>query len=300
MTPRVWFWLLSLSILWGGSFFFAKIAVGELAPLTVVFARVALAAVVLIVALQVVGAGQSMAGLPWRSFFVMGALNNVLPFSLIFWAQTHIDSALAAILNATTPLFTIVAAHLLTRDEKMQRHKIAAALVGLAGVAVLIGPAALSALQSDLPGQLACLGAAFSYALAGVYGRRFKAMGIGALHVAAGQVSASTMLILPIMLFVDRPWMLPGSPSAATWAALTALALLSTALAYVLYFKILAAAGATSLLLVTFLIPLIAVLLGGLFLDERLGVQDAGGMLLIGLALFLADGRFIRFKAAAK
>jgi drug/metabolite transporter (DMT)-like permease len=300
MTPRVWFWLLSLAVLWGGSFFFAKVAVAELAPLTVVFGRVALAAVALNLVLHVTASTRLVAGRPWCSFFAMGALNNVLPFSLIFWAQTHIDSGLAAILNATTPLFTIAVAHLFTRDEKMKCHKAAAALVGLGGVAILIGPHAMSGLRTDVWGQVACLGAALSYAFAGIYGRRFKAMGIGALEVAAGQVSASTVLILPIMLFVDRPWALPSPPSATTWAALAALALLSTALAYVLYFRILAAAGATNLLLVTFLIPVVAVLLGGLLLDEHLGTRQAGGMLLIALALVLANGRSLRVGPAAK
>lgn len=299
MPLRVWFWLLSLSVLWGGSFFFAKVAVAELAPLTVVFGRVALAAAALNLVLLAAGRGLFRRGLPWRSLFVMGALNNVLPFSLIFWAQTHIASGLAAILNATTPLFTIVVAHLLTDDEKMDRLKVAAAVTGLAGVAVLVGPEAFSA-RSGIWSQLACLGAALSYALAGIYGRHFKAMGVGTLNVAAGQVSASSILILPIMMFVDRPWTLPVWPSGTTWAALAALALLSTAVAYVLYFRILAAAGATNLLLVTFLTPPAAVLLGGLFLDERLAPQHFGGMSLIALALILADGRFVRVRRAAK
>lgn len=300
MTSRAWVWLLSLSVLWGGSFFFAKIAVGELGPLTVVFGRVALAAVALGLILLVKRVGRRQASRPWRAFFVMGALNNVVPFSLIFWAQTHIASGMASILNATTPLFTVVVAHLLTNDEKMDCHKAAAALFGIAGVAILIGPQALSDLRSDLWSQLACLGAALSYALAGVYGRRFKATGVDALEVAAGQVSASTVLILPIMLLVDKPWTLSHWPSIATWAALAALALLSTALAYVLYFRILAEAGATNLLLVTFLIPVAALLLGGLFLDEHLGFQHVGGILLIGAALTLADGRLLRAGAAAK
>ncbi len=299
MALHVWFRLVLLSILWGGSFFFAKIAVGELGPLTVVFARVALAALALDLALAAVGRGQFRASAPWRAYIVMGLLNNVVPFGLIFWGQTQIPSGLASILNATTPLFTLVVAHHLTRDETIDRTKIAALLAGLAGVAVLVGPDLLLA-DAGLWGQIACLGAALSYAFAGVYGRRFRAMGIAPLEAAAGQVTASTALILPIMLIVERPWTLPMVPSPTVLAALAGLALLSTALAYVLYFRILAAAGATNLLLVTFLIPVTAILLGSIVLGEALIWRQLGGMALIGLGLVLVDGRIGRPRRPAE
>lgn len=288
MALRVWFWLLSLSVLWGGSFFFAKVAVSELGPLTVVFARVGLAALALDLALAATGHGLFRPGTPWRAHFAMGLMNNVLPFGLIFWGQTQIPSGLASILNATTPLFTLVVAHYVTDDETIDRTKVAALLAGLAGVAVLVGRNMLIA-DVGLWGQAACLGAALSYAFAGVYGRRFRAMGIAPLEAAAGQVTASTMLILPIMLIVEQPWTLPAAPSVL--AALAGLALLSTALAYVLYFRILAAAGATNLLLVTFLIPVTAILLGSLVLDEQLLVRQFAGMALIAVGLALVGGR---------
>ncbi len=292
MALRVWLWLLSLSVLWGGSFFFAKVAVGELGPFTVVFARVSLAALALAL---IVPLRQDA---PWRTYFAMGFLNNALPFSLIFWGQTEIGSGLASILNATTPLFTLVVAHFLTPDEKIDRAKVAALLTGLLGVAVLIGPAALVG-SGALWGQAACLAAALSYALAGIYGRRFRRMGIAPTEAAAGQLTASTVLILPIMLVVDQPWTLPP-PSLTVWLALGALALLSTALAYVLYFRILAAAGATNLLLVTFLIPVPAILLGALVLGEQLEPRHFAGMALIGLALAVIDGRVAGLLRAAK
>jgi drug/metabolite transporter (DMT)-like permease len=293
MTWRVWFWLLSLSVLWGGSFFFAKVALGALGPLTVVFGRVTLAAV----ALNLINPLRRDA--PWRSFFTMGALNNAIPFTLIFWGQTHIAFGLASILNATTPLFTVVVAHLLTDDEKVTGAKVAALLSGIAGVAVLIGPAAFAKPTDSLWGELACLAAALSYAFAGIYGRRFRAMGIAPLDAAAGQVTASSLLILPIMLFVEQPW--NGAPPTPTiWMALGALALLSTALAYVLYFRILAAAGATNLLLVTFLIPVTSILLGAVFLQERLEPRHFIGMALIGLGLLVIDGRLGRLLRPAK
>jgi drug/metabolite transporter (DMT)-like permease len=223
----------------------------------------------------------------------MGALNNAIPFTLIFWGQTHIASGLASILNATTPLFTVVVAHLLTNDEKVTGSKIAALLAGIAGVAVLIGPAALAQPNDSLWGELACLGAALSYAFAGISGRRFRDMGIAPLDAAAGQVTASSLLILPIMLTVEQPWN-DALPTPTIWAALAALALLSTALAYVLYFRILAAAGATNLLLVTFLIPVTSILLGAVFLQERLEPRHFFGMALIGFGLLVIDGRLGR------
>lgn len=298
MALRVWIWLLSLSVLWGGSFFFAKVAIGELGPLTVVFARVALAAVALNIVLAL-AQGRFGRGAPWPAYFVMGLLNNVLPFGLIFWGQTQIASGLASILNATTPLFTLIVAHVLTRDEKIDGPKVAALLSGFAGVALLVGPDVLIG-GSGVWGQLACLAAAFSYALAGVFGRRFRAMGIAPLEAAAGQVTASTLLILPIMLAVERPWTLAALPSPTVWLALAGLALLSTALAYVLYFRILAAAGATNLLLVTFLIPVTAILLGAAFLGERLEPRHFGGMALIGIGLAAIDGRMARLRRLAK
>jgi drug/metabolite transporter (DMT)-like permease len=292
MALRVWLWLLSLSVLWGGSFFFAKVAVGELGPFTVVFARVALAALALALVVPL------RRDAPWPAYFAMGFLNNALPFSLIFWGQTEIGSGLASILNATTPLFTLVVAHVLTADEKIDRTKVAALLVGLLGVVVLIGPSALVG-SSTLWGQAACLAAALSYAFAGIYGRRFRRLSIAPAEAAAGQLAASTLLILPIMLVVDRPWMLP-LPSLTVWLALGALALLSTALAYVLYFRILAAAGATVLLLVTFLIPVPAILLGAMVLGEQLEPRHYAGMALIGLGLAIIDGRIAGLLRPAK
>lgn len=294
MSWRVWIWLLSLSVLWGGSFFFAKVALAALGPFTVVFGRVALAAL----ALNLVRPLRRRS--PWPTYFAMGALNNVIPFALIFWGQTHIASGLASILNATTPLFTVLVAHALTDDEKMTGSKIAALLGGLAGVAVLIGPSAFMTPTAGMWGQIACLGAALSYSFAGIYGRRFRTMGIAPLDAATGQVTASSVLILPIMLIVEPPWTVEVLPSLSIWAALAGLALLSTALAYVLYFRILAAAGATNLLLVTFLIPVTSILLGAVFLHERLEPRHFAGMALIGLGLVAIDGRVARLMRPAK
>jgi drug/metabolite transporter (DMT)-like permease len=296
MSGSDWLLLILLSIVWGGSFFFAKVAVAELPPLTIVLARVTIAAAAL--HLLVLATGQRMPGEAalWRDFLVMGLLNNAIPFSLIFWGQKEIASGLASILNATTPLFTVLVAHGFTADEKATPAKLIGVGLGLMGVALMIGLDLMSGLGSHLWSELAVLAAALSYAFAGVFGRRFR--GRPPLVVAAGQLTGSSILILPLALLIDRPWALP-MPSIGTCAALVGLALLSTALAYVIFFRILARAGATNLLLVTFLIPVSALLLGVAFLAEAVSAHQLLGMALIGLGLAVIDGRPLRMLRAS-
>ena len=288
MGPLQWVLLIALSLLWGGSFFFAEVALSGFPPLTLVLGRVGLAAIALWLVLLLTGHFPPRSINLWVSFFVMGAINNVLPFSLIFWGQTQIASALAAILNATTPIFTVLLAHVLTQDERLTRGKIAGVLAGLSGVTVMIGPEALSGLGSAVLAQIAVLGAAISYGLAGIFGRRFRAL--PPATTAAGQLTASTVLMLPIVLFHDRPWTLPV-PTLEALSALLGLALLSTALAYVVYFRILRTAGATNLLLVTFLIPVSAIFLGVGVLGERIDPLQMAGMTMIALGLAAIEGR---------
>jgi drug/metabolite transporter (DMT)-like permease len=291
MSGSDWLLLILLSVVWGGSFFFAKIAVAELPPLTIVMARVTIAAAAL--HLLVIATGQRM---PrdlslWRDFLLMGLLNNAIPFSLIFWGQKEIASGLASILNATTPLFTVLVAHAFTRDERATPAKLLGVALGIGGVTLMIGLDITNGLGTHLISELAVLAAALSYGFAGVFGRRFR--GRPPLVVAAGQLTGSSVLILPLTLLIDRPW-LGAAPSLGVWAALIGLALLSTALAYVIFFRILARAGATNLLLVTFLIPVSALLLGIAFLGETLTLHQLAGMALIGLGLAAIDGRPLR------
>ncbi len=293
MGGREWAMLLALAVLWGGSFFFNAVAVRELPSFTLVWMRVAVAAATLLLALRLLGQRMPNDGRVWAAFFGMGLLNNVVPFVLIVWGQHHIASGLASILNATTPLFTVLVAHLLTPDERLTPLKAAGVAVGFAGAVFMIGPDALGGLGTGVTSQVACLAGALTYAFAGIFGRRFKRMGVPPMATAAGQVCASMVLLLPLMLLVDRPLTL-AMPHAATWAAVLGVGLLSTALAYVLYFRILAAAGATNLLLVTFLIPVSAILLGALVLGETLLPRHFGGMALIGAGLACIDGRLPR------
>ncbi|MFH1804001.1 MAG: DMT family transporter [Pseudomonadota bacterium] len=286
MAAQDWLLLILLSFLWGGSFFFTEIALRELPPFTLVLGRVSHAALILwwIVMLRRLALPQD----PhiWLGFLIMGFLNNLVPFSLIVWGQTHIASGLAAILNATTPLFTILVAHVATRDEKLTRNRIIGIITGMIGVAIVLGPDSIK--TANLAGSLAVLAAALSYGCAGVFGRRFR--DVPPLITAAGQVSASTLMLIPLCLLVDAPWRLP-MPGMATIFAVFGIAAFSTALAYVIYFRILQRAGARNLSLVTFLIPVSAILLGVGFLGEILLPRHLYGMAVIGLALAVIDGR---------
>ena len=295
MGTLEWGMLIVLSILWGGSFFFNGILVKTLPPFTIVAGRVLLAAIALNVIVRATGHSMPRDGKSWAAFFGMGILNNMIPFCLIVWGQTHIASGLASILNATTPLFAVVVAHLLTTDEKMTTNRLLGVIVGFAGVAYMIGFAAFRDLGSNIVAQLAVLGAAISYSFAGIFGRRFRRMGMAPLIPAAGQVTASTILMLPVALIADRPWTL-AMPSGETWLALIGLALLSTAIAYVLFFRILSTAGATNLMLVTFLIPVSAILLGAAVLGEQLQAKHLIGMAMIAIGLAAIDGRLISFR----
>ncbi|WP_421592197.1 DMT family transporter [Shinella sp. M27] len=296
MTTIEWGLLIALSALWGGSFLFNGILVRELPPLTIVAARVALAAIALWTIVRLSGHAVPRGREVWLAFLGMGVLNNVIPFSLIVWGQTHIASGLASILNATTPLFAVIVAHVLTEDEKMTGGRLVGVLVGFAGVALMIGPSVLSDLGTNVLAQLAVLGAAVSYAFAGIWGRRFRRMGLPPLLPAAGQVTASALIMLPVALVVDRPWTL-AMPSHEAWLALFGLAVLATALAYVIFFRILATAGATNLMLVTFLIPVSAILLGALVLGEVLAPKHFAGMALIAVGLAAIDGRVFKMFA---
>ncbi len=290
MTPREWGLLIILSMLWGGSYLFAGVALKELPPFTIVLLRVGIAALALHLWLRARGVEFPVNGEALAAFAVMGLLNNAIPFSLIVWGQTQIASGLASILIATTPVFTVIVAHVLTSDEKITPSKLAGVTAGFAGAAVLIGADLLNGLDGPALAQLAILAAALSYGFSGVYGRRFKAMGIAPAAAAAGQVTASTLIIAPLALLVDQPWTL-GMPGLNVWLAVLAFAILSTALAYIIVFRLIASAGATNTWLVTFLIPVSAILLGWLFLNEALLPRHFAGMAMIALGLLLIDGR---------
>ena len=292
--------LLLLAAVWGGSFFFAEVALKEVPPLTVTMFRVVWAVpfLALIVFFKGILIPRSLK--VWWSYLVMGALNNAIPFSLIFWGQTQIESGLASILNGTTAMFAAVISGLLLPDEPLTLKKILGASLGIVGVAFIMGMSALANFNLSNLAQLAILGATLSYAFAGVWGKTALS-GQPPLMNALGMLIGSTVLMIPIVLAFD------GSPNLAlsveVWGALIGLAFLSTALAYILYFAVMVRAGTANLLLVTLLIPPFAVGLGALFLGEKLGIQAWIGFGIIAVGFAVTDGRLFSYlsqKASTK
>jgi drug/metabolite transporter (DMT)-like permease len=290
---RDWALLVLLSVLWGGSFFFTGIAVRELPPLTIVLARVAIAAILLLPVLWAYGARLPATPAGWMPFLVMGLLNNVIPFSLIVSGQTRIASGIASVLNATTPLFTVLvmAAY---GDEPLAARRVVGVVAGLVGVIILRGEG-LDLTGDQTLGMALCLGAALSYGFSGLWGRR-RLAGVPPLTSATCQLLSSSVVMLALAGVVEQPWLLPA-PSLRAWLALLGTAALSTALAYVVFFQILVRSGASNVMLVTLLIPVTAILLGYLFLGEPLVAREVVGALVIGGALLIVDGRVLRFGA---
>jgi Permeases of the drug/metabolite transporter (DMT) superfamily len=306
IDTRDWSLLGLLSVLWGGSFFFNGVVLRELPPLTVVLLRVALAAMILLPVLWACRIRFPVGLSGWRPFFAIALLNNVLPFSLIVIGQTYIPSGLASILNATTPLFTVVVMAS-AGEEKLHPRRVAGVVTGLIGVIILHGQNlhGRGFHGQDLHGQglgfqtgegigiLLCLAAAFSYGLSALYARR-KLSDSPPLATATFQLLASSLMMTMIAAVFERPWHLP-MPGATTWLAMTGLAALSTALAYIVFFQILRRSGSSNVMLVTLLIPVTAILLGYLVLGESISLREIVGALVIGSALLLIDGRALNF-----
>ncbi|MFZ5675322.1 MAG: DMT family transporter [Pseudomonadota bacterium] len=292
MGPAEWAMLILLSIIWGGSFFLYAVALTDLPVFTIVFLRVSLGSLGLWLCAWAMGLlPRPDAGL-WRNFLIMGLINNAIPFSLIVWGQKEVASGLAAILNATTPFFTVLTANWLTADEKLSWNRLLGAFIGLSGVAAMMGADLMQAQGGSLLSQLAIIAAAVSYGFASVFGRRFA--GTPPVVTAAGQTAGSSLILLPMMLLIDTPWRLDFPPLSA-WLAVIGLAILCTSLAYILYFTILKRAGATNIVLVTFLVPVSAIVLGIMILSERLGLHHVIGMITIAFGLALIDGRLLAY-----
>lgn len=292
MNRSQWGMLLGLALIWGAAFYFIKIAVTHVEPLTYVWIRLTIAAVALWLLLR--GRGERLGlTLPiWGSILLLALLNNVIPFALFGWGQQHIASGLAAILNATTPIWGVLAAHLFTADEKLTPAKLFGVVTGFAGVATMIGPQLLTGGGHLLP-LLACLSAALSYALAGVWAKRFRRLGVSPLKVATGQLIAGALVMAPVALIIDQPWN-AALPPLSAWGAIAVLALVCSAYAYVLYFKLIEGAGATNALLVTLIVPPVAILFGAPLLNERLTSAQFLGLGFIAAGLAVIDGRLLR------
>ena len=292
MNRGDWLILGILAVIWGGAFFFIGVAVRHVPPLTYVWLRLTIAAAAMWIFVRARGIDIGLPREVWGSIILLAFLNNALPFTLFGWGQTHIASGLASILNATTPIWGVVVAHVLTRDERMSPRKLAGVLLGFGGVATMIGPSLLSDIGTSGLAELACVLASLSYALAAVWARRFRNQGISPMSVTTGQLTAGAVVMLPMSLIVDKPWT-HALPPLSAWGAIAALALLCTAFGYVLYFRLIETSGATNALLVTLLVPPVAILLGALFLGETLAPQDFIGLGLIALGLAAIDGRLV-------
>ncbi len=292
MNAGDWLRLGGLSLLWGGSFLFYRMLATELPPFTTVLGRVGLAAVVLLALLKLAGTPIVIPRTQWWRLAGMATLNNALPFALFAWGETRVQGGTAAILNAMTPMFAVLVGAFWARSEQLTGARVAGVLCGIAGVAVLIGPGAL--LGQDLLGQAACLLASLLYGFSMHYAKRIT--GIVPPCMALGQLTAATVLILPVALLADRPWSLP-LPSLSGWMALLGIAVLCTSLAYLMFFDLLRRVGGTNLSLVTLLVPVSALILGALVLHEPIGWNALGGMALIAAGLAAIDGRVWRLVA---
>lgn len=284
--------LILLSAIWGSSFFLHEIALRDMQPFTIVAARLVLAALALNILIIVRGQRLNFSWRAWKALLVMALLGNVIPFVLVVWGQAHITASLASILNATPPFFVAIMAHFYTRDERLTLRKIMGVVMGFAGAVFIVGPQAFSESLMHIYGEMALMGASFLYAVVAVYGRRLKGMGLDPIQASAGQMTAAGAMSLPLALYIEQPW-LAAAPSYNTIYAVLSLALVSTALAFLLYHSLLARVGANNTVLVTFLIPVSAIFLGIVFLGETLEENQIIGMCVIAMGLAVIDGRLI-------
>lgn len=291
MDAATWGRLLALAGLWGFSFPFIKLAVTDIPPLVVLFGRVSMAAVVLGAMLALTRTPFPSGRAAWLTFLGMGLTNNLAPWWLQLWGQQYLPVGLASILNAATPAFSVVAMHLLTED-KATPSRAAGVVLGFAGVAVLIGPGLLFSGGHQLWPELAFMLACVFYAISGVFGRRFGRLGLNSMQTAFGLMTATTIMSAPVAFIVNPPWTL-ATPGQAAVLALIALALVSTAIAFMLFFRILVEAGPTNVMLVTLLVPVVAIWIGVAFMGETVEPRNFAGMGLIGLGLVCIDGRAI-------
>jgi drug/metabolite transporter (DMT)-like permease len=296
IPPRAWAELLLLATIWGGSFISNRLALNEVPVLTTVAFRVAGACILLWVYVRLRRLPVPRSPRIWLAFLAMGLLNNALPFTLITWGQLTIPSGLAAIVNASTAIFGVLVAALAFRDERLTARRLTGVLLGFAGVAVAIGLHALTTLNLTSLPQLALVAAAISYAVAAAFARRVLG-GLPPQVAAAGMLTGSSLLMLPTALWIDGPPVL--THGAQVWGALGYLAILSTAGAYLLYYRVLGMAGAGNLSLVTLLTAPVAIVMGALILNEALPLRAYAGFALIALGLLIIDGRLLPRKDSA-
>ncbi len=289
MSSANLFLLFLLATLWGPSFLFIKVAVAEIPPLTMVTVRVGLAALLLYLFLRFRGGRLPGLGGLWLHFAALGLLAHAIPFTLISWGEIYVDSAVAAILNGTTPLFTILIAHYALAEERMSWSKVGGMLLGFQGLLFLVWPTIASGFQASTGGILAVTLASFSYGLAMVYARKFLRT-LPSLVAPTTQLILATIYMIPLALYFEHPFSLSW-PSLPAVGSLVALAVIGTALAFVVYYRIIEVAGATYLSMVTYLLPVFGVILGVLILNEQLTWNAYVGCGLILSGVVVVNGR---------
>jgi drug/metabolite transporter (DMT)-like permease len=294
MKWQDWFLLLFLSLLWGSSFFFVEIIIREIPTITLVSIRLILSALILYGILFITGKRLPINKPLIQTFFIMGLLNSVLPYSLIAWGQHYVSSGMAATLIASTPILTVVAAHYFTHDEKTTTQKLLGVFVGFIGVVVMLSDQFDDSNQYLMIGKVAMLLASACYACGAIYSKKASKHGLSPLQTATGQMTAAAILLTPFSIVIDKPWQL-STLNQDTVLSITGLVLLSSVLAYVLFFNLMKSAGVTNLILVAFLIPMSSIILGVLFLNEILTMVHILGMLLIGISLTIIDGNLPKY-----
>ena len=289
MRATDWLLLVLLSVLWGASYLFIAVANPHVPPFTLALGRVALAAIVLVPLVLLLGLRLPATAADWRPFLGLAIVGNAIPFTLMVHGQLRIAGGLAAVLNATTPLLTLVVARAFA-GEALAGRKLAGVLIGLAGVGILVGPAALGSNASSVIGMLCILGGSLSYAVSALWMRRLRH--IPPLVSSAAQLICSSAMLLPVAGVAERFWLLPA-PGVPAILAVLSLALFSTALAYIVFFRINASSGPSNVMLVTLLIPVTATLLGVLILGEAVTPHQIAGALVIASGLAVIDGRLL-------
>ncbi|MEX0285388.1 MAG: DMT family transporter [Paracoccaceae bacterium] len=291
ITPRAWAELMLLGLLWGGSFLAIRITLDEVPVLTMVLHRTGWAALALWVVVLAMRLPLPRDPGVWGAFLVMGLLNNIIPFGLMGWGQLYIESGLTSILNAATAVFAVLISAMIFADERLTLRRCIGVGVGFLGVALAIGPEALRSFDIRSTAQIAVLAGAVSYGLASAWARA-NLSELSPLVAAAGMLTASTIMLLPAALIFDGPIQFDLAPR--TWIAIAYYALFATALAYILYYRLVSMAGSGNLMLVTLLIPPIAITLGALVLDETLQPLAFAGFALLALGLLILNGTLLR------
>lgn len=297
LGPFEWLLLVIQSMLWGSSYIFQAIAIKEVPAATIMATRLVPGVAILLLAAWISGTRLPRGFAGWRPFLILGPLNTLIPTGLIIWGQREVPSGLAAILTATTPLVGLFVVHMLTHDEKLSVNKLVGVVIGILGVAVLVGGAAFVGTGSALLSQLAILCSTLLYSLAAVYAHRL--VGEPPMRMAVGQASSALLFSIPCAIVIDQPWTL-SMPSTAAIASIILMGALSSGLAAIVHFTVLRRAGPSNTFLVTLLLPLTPLILGSIFLGERLAPREYFGAVIIGLALIVIDGRALRYLGLGK